>query len=109
MVENSPDCELLRADVDALRDRFPKTADLYREACAIMFYRYGITPTTNALYQLVRKGSMSVPSEALRQFWSDLRRRSRVDVDHAGLPEEVRESAGKLLGQVWTTARQAAE
>lgn len=39
MVENSPDFELLRTDVDALRDRFPKTADLYREACAIMFYR----------------------------------------------------------------------
>lgn len=37
---------------------------------------------------------MSVPSEALRQFWSDLGRQSRVDVDHAGLPEEVLESAG---------------
>jgi chromosome segregation ATPase len=109
MVENSPDFDLLRADVDALRSRFPKTADLYREACAIMFYRYGITPTTNALYQLVRKGSMSVPSEALRRFWSDLRRQSRVDVANAGLPEEVREFAVKFLGQVWTTARQAAE
>ena len=70
---------------------------------------YGITPTTNALYQLVRKGSMSVPSEALRQFWSDLRRQSRVDVDNADLPEELRESAGKLLGQVWSSARRSAE
>lgn len=109
MAENPADLEALRSDVDALRDRFTKTVDLYREACALMFYRYGITPTTNALYQLVRKGSMSVPSEALRQFWSDLRRQTRVDVDNAGLPEELRESAGKLLGQVWSSARQAAE
>ncbi len=109
MVENAAELDALRADVDALRDRFTKTADLYRETCAVMFYRYGITPTTNALYQLVRKGSMSVPSEALRQFWSDLRRQSRVDVDNAGLPEELRESAGKLLGQVWSSARRTAE
>jgi hypothetical protein len=109
MVENTAELDALRADVDALRDRFTKTADLYRETCAVMFYRYGITPTTNALYQLVRKGSMSVPSEALRQFWSDLRRQSRVDVDNAGLPEDLRESAGKLLGQVWSSARRSAE
>jgi chromosome segregation ATPase len=109
MVENAADVRALRADVDALRDRFPKTADLYRETCALMFFRYGMTPTTNALYQLVRKGSMTVPSEALRQFWNDLRRQSRVDVENAGLPEELRESAGKLLGQVWSSARQAAE
>lgn len=89
MVESSPDFELLCADVDALRDRFPETAVQYRDACTIMFHGYGITPTTNALHQLVRKGRMSLPSEALRRFWSDLRRQSRVDVDNAGLPEEV--------------------
>jgi myosin heavy subunit len=109
MGEHNIDMESLHADVDALRERFPKTADLYREACAVMFFRYGMTPTTTALYQLVRKGSMSVPSEALRQFWNDLRKRSRIDVENAGLPEELRESAGKWLGQIWSSARQAAE
>lgn len=36
----------------------------------MLFFRYGITPTANKLYQLVRKGSMSAPSEALTRFWS---------------------------------------
>jgi len=109
MAENASDLESMRADVDALRERFPKTADLYRETCAIMFFRYGITPTTNALYQVVRKGSMSVPAVALRQFWDDLRRQTRVDVANAGLPEELHDLAGKLLGQLWSGAQNAAD
>ena len=44
----------LQADIEALRPRFPDTQDLYREVCAILFFRYGITPTANKLYQLVR-------------------------------------------------------
>lgn len=75
MLDNAQTTAAMQADINALRDRFPRTADLYREACGIMFFRYGLTPTTNALYQLVRKGSMSVPAEALRRFWRDLRDR----------------------------------
>ncbi|CAH0197071.1 Chromosome partition protein Smc [Massilia sp. Bi118] len=109
MTDFAPEGEALRADVEMLRLRFPKTVDLYRETCAVMFFRYGITPTTNSLYQLVRKGSMSVPSEVLRDFWTDLRRQTRVVVDNAGLPDDLRESAGKLLGQLWSNARREAE
>lgn len=109
MLDNAQSPAALQADIDALRERFPRTADLYREACGVMFFRYGITPTTNALYQLVRKGSMSVPTEALRRFWSDLRERARVDLQHADLPEQVRQSAGQLVGEIWSLARQAAD
>jgi hypothetical protein len=96
MLDNAQTTAAMQADIDTLRERFPRTADLYREACAVMFFRYGQTPTTNSLYQLVRKGSMSVPSEALRQFWSDLRERARVDLQHADLPDQVKQSAGRL-------------
>lgn len=109
MLDNGKTMDAIRADIDALRERFPRTADLYREACAVMFFRYGQTPTANSLYQLVRKGSMSVPSEALRQFWSDLRERTRVELQHADLPEQLKQSAGKLVGEIWSLARDAAE
>jgi chromosome segregation ATPase len=109
MLDNVQTTAALQADIDALRERFPRTADLYREACGVMFFRYGLTPTTNALYQLVRKGSMSVPTEALRRFWSDLRERARVDLQHADLPDRVKQSAGQLVGEIWTLARQAAD
>lgn len=109
MLDNVQTTAALQADIDALRERFPRTADLYREACGVMFFRYGLTPTTNALYQLVRKGSMSVPTEALRRFSSDLRERARVDLQHADLPDQVKQSAGQLVGEIWTLARQAAD
>ncbi|MFD2274300.1 DNA-binding protein [Undibacterium arcticum] len=52
---------------------FTQTQDLYREVCVLLFFRYGMTPTANKLYQLVRKGSMTAPAEALNKFWEDLR------------------------------------
>lgn len=109
MPDNAQNTTAMQADIDALRERFPRTADLYREACGVMFFRYGLTPTANALYQLVRKGSMSVPTEALRRFWNDLRERARVDLQHADLPEDLKQSAGKLIGEIWSLARAAAD
>lgn len=94
----------LQSEIDALRPRFPNTQDLYREACVILFFRHGITPTANKLYQLVRKGSMSAPAEALARFWSELREKSRVQVDHADLPEDLKVSAGELIGALWSKA-----
>ncbi|MFD2272575.1 DNA-binding protein [Undibacterium arcticum] len=66
---SSPLKKQLIADIDRLREQFPQTQDLYREVCVAMFFRYGMTPTANKLYQLVRKGSMSAPAEALNRFW----------------------------------------
>jgi hypothetical protein len=52
----------LESDIEAVRERASDTQALYREVCALMFFRYGETPTANRLYQLVRKGSMSAPA-----------------------------------------------
>jgi chromosome segregation ATPase len=35
------------------------------QVCVLLFFRHGITPTANKLYQLVRKGSMSAPADAV--------------------------------------------
>jgi chromosome segregation ATPase len=99
----------LLADIDALRAQFPQTQDLYREVCVLLFFRYGITPTTNKLYQLVRKGSMSAPAEALARFWEDLREKSRVRIEHPDLPESLKTAAGDLVASLWTSAQAAAQ
>jgi len=98
----------IAAEIESLRVRFPKTRELYREVCALLFFRYGITPTANRLYQYVRKGSMATPAQVLAQFWSDLRERSRIRIDHPGLPTELRESAAELVMQLWERAQVAA-
>ena len=66
----------MQAEIEALRAQHPETQDLYREVCVLLFFRYGLTPTANKLYQLVRKGSMSAPAEALARFWEKIGRAS---------------------------------
>ncbi len=99
----------IQNEVDQLKESIVDTQDLYREVCALLFFRHGITPTANKLYQYVRKGSMSAPAEALSRFWGDLREKSRVRIEHPDLPETLKNNAGELLGALWQQARQHAE
>ncbi|MCQ9616316.1 DNA-binding protein [Paenalcaligenes niemegkensis] len=99
----------LQSDVAELRTRFKDTQELYREVAALLFFRYGTTPTANRLYQLVRKGSMSAPAQALQTFWQDLREKSRVRLDHADIPESLSNNAGKLIAQLWLEAQAEAK
>jgi hypothetical protein len=98
----------IQAEVEALRERFSDTKALYREVCALLFFRYGITPTASKLYQHVRKGSMSAPAEALAKFWEDLRGKARVEIDHPDLPEALKEAAGQAVSMLWTQATELA-
>jgi chromosome segregation ATPase len=95
----------LLADIDHLRDQFPQTQELYREVCILLFFRYGMTPTANKLYQLVRKGSMSAPAEALNKFWEYLREKSRVRIEHPDLPDTLKMAAGELTATLWASAQ----
>jgi chromosome segregation ATPase len=99
----------LTSDIDALRERFSNTQELYREVCALMFFRYGITPTANKLYHYVKKGSMSAPAEALGRFWDNLREKSRVRIEHPDLPDEIKTGAGELAAALWDLAQDKAK
>lgn len=98
----------LETDIEVAREHASDTQALYREVCALMFFRYGETPTANRLYQLVRKGSMSAPAKALREFWADLREKTRVDVGQPDLPPEVASAAGELAAKLWQLSNEAA-
>ncbi|MDR3383240.1 DNA-binding protein [Cupriavidus basilensis] len=98
----------LAADVATLRAQFPETRALYREVCALLFFRYGITPTANKLYGLVRKGSMGTPTEVLAQFWQDLRGKMRVTIDQPGLPDALKAIAADAVQSIWQAANEAA-
>ncbi|WP_028225567.1 DNA-binding protein [Paraburkholderia ferrariae] len=109
MTGTLPDETRLAAEIDRLKEEFPKTRELYREVCALMFFRYGITPTANRLYQLVHRGSMGTPTAVLAEFWNELREKSRVRIEHADMPEELQGAAGELIGELWTRASAAAQ
>ncbi|KLU25073.1 hypothetical protein EOS_16695 [Caballeronia mineralivorans PML1(12)] len=91
-------------EIELLRAQFPRTQDLYREVCVLLFFRHGIAPTANRLYQLVKKGSMNAPAEALTRFWATLREKSRVRIEHPDLPTELQSATGELAAAVWTRA-----
>lgn len=103
----SPDAALA-ADIDRLKLAHPKTRELYREVCALLFFRYGITPTANRLYQLVRRGSMGTPTQVLGEFWTELREKSRVRIEHPDLPVDLSAAAGELVATLWTRATASA-
>lgn len=98
----------LQADIEALRNQYTHTQDLYREVCMLMFFRYGLTPTANKLYQFVRKGSMSAPAEALNRFWENLREKSKVTIEQPDLPDPLKAAAGELVATLWQSAQAAA-
>ncbi len=99
----------LQAEIESLRAQYPDTQELYREVCVLLFFRHGITPTANKLYQLVRKGSMSAPAEALTRFWETLREKSRIRIEHPDLPAPLRDAAGEMVGVLWQRAQTAAQ
>ena len=98
----------LTSEIEALKLRITDTRTLYREVCALLFFRHGITPTAHRLYQLVRRGSIGTPADVLRVFWQELRERSRVRLDHPDLPMDLRTLGGELMAQLWTRAQTAA-
>ena len=98
----------ITVEIERLRGEFTETQELYREVCVLLFFRHGITPTANKLYQLVHKGSMSAPAEALRVFWDDLRAKSRVRIEHPDLPDALKTAAGEMVATLWTQAQGAA-
>jgi isoleucyl-tRNA synthetase len=103
----SPDAALA-AEIDRLKVQFPRTRELYREVCALLFFRHGITPTANRLYQLVKRGSMGTPTAVLGEFWTELREKSRVRIEHPDLPADLGAAAGELVATLWTRATASA-
>lgn len=106
-VDSTLDSKII-VELERLRAEFSDTQELYREVCVLLFFRYGITPTANKLYQLVHKGSMSAPAEALRVFWDDLREKSRVRIEHPDLPDALKTAAGEMVATLWAQAQSAA-
>lgn len=103
----STETEIL-SEVESLKAKFGDTRVLYREVCALLFFRFGITPTANKLYQYVRRGSMNVPTEEVGKFWDDLRHRARVDIQHPDLPDPIKAVAAEAIAALWSQATEAA-
>lgn len=106
--QNQPSADLIQKEVDLIKTKFNNTSEIYTEVCVLLFFRYGITPTANMLYRLVKKGSMSAPVEALNSFWVTLRTKSKTRIERNDLPEELQAVGGDLLVSLWSKAQEHA-
>lgn len=82
-----------------------RAEDVYRHLAPLLFWKYDTMPTANLMYSLVKRGSMSVPTQAVRDFWIKLREKTRTSFHAPDLPEPVRESFGRAIADMWDQAR----
>ncbi|MBN3809957.1 DNA-binding protein [Paraburkholderia sp. Ac-20347] len=91
-------------EVERIKSELNDTREIYRQVCRLLFLRFGITPTANGLYQLVRKGTMGTPGAVLREFWQEIQARARIRIDRADLRPELVEFAADMVGKLWEHA-----
>lgn len=91
-------------EIERIKSQFDETREVYRQVCRLLFLEYGITPTANGLYQLVRKGSMGTPGAVVREFWQEIRAAARIRIDRADMSPELLKLAADMVGTLWERA-----
>lgn len=91
-------------EVERIKSEVDDTREIYRRVCRLLFLRFGITPTANGLYQLVRKGTMGTPGAVLKEFWQEVQAKARIRIDRADLQPELAEFAADVVGKLWERA-----
>jgi chromosome segregation ATPase len=103
------DEERLAAEVEVLRRRSPDTYSLYKELARRLFYDFGIAPNSNYLFSAVGKGTKTAPDEPLRDFWDEVRDKSRVRIERGDMPRSIVDAAANLLDVIFLEANRAAD
>jgi hypothetical protein len=52
---------------------------------------------------------MSTPTAVLGEFWTELREKSRVRIEHPDLPTDLQAAAGELVATLWTRSTASAQ
>lgn len=91
--------------IDALATRKEKVF----EAAKVLFFDFGIYPSVTAVYAFVQRGSKTDIAQDLREFWSEVRSKNRIDLDAPYLPEALVATYSQALSQIWDVALTRAE
>ena len=98
---------LLPEVVEALAPRLaPLTTrqEMVREAAATLFFGHGIYPSAKTVLAYIKHGSMSDINNDLREFWSELREKSRIKIEAPMFPDAVNALFCNALAKVWELA-----
>ncbi|PNE59678.1 hypothetical protein A8H39_00575 [Paraburkholderia fungorum] len=96
--------EEIAREVERIKSQVDDTREIYRQVCRVLFLRFGVTPTANGLYQLVRKGTMGTPGAVLKEFWQEIQAKARIRIDRTDLRPELVDFAADMVGTLWERA-----
>lgn len=75
-----------------------------RLAASFLFFERGIYPSAGVVRDYIQQGSLTDISRDLREFWQEMRDKSRVQIDVPCLPQDLVEGFGEGLAKVWELA-----
>lgn len=91
----------IRTEVAELAKRYTLREDLSRETAVLLFFRYGIYPSSQLVHSYTRLGSMTDINKDLAKFWDNIREKSRVRIEGVDLPDDVLNQVGDVINQLW--------
>ena len=75
-----------------------------RLATAFLFFEHGIYPSAKVVREYIQQGSLTDINKDLREFWQELREKSRVQIDAPSLPPDLLAGFGDGLSKLWELA-----
>lgn len=109
MARVAPEIDLkIRQAVEELRTTVAAREQMSRGTASLLFFRFNLYPSVQLVHSYTRWGSVTDISKDVDAFWAELRATGRLRLDGAGVPDELAEEAGKLLGRMYEIARDKA-
>ncbi|BEU98838.1 DNA-binding protein (plasmid) [Acidovorax sp. DW039] len=75
----------------------------------MLFLDFGIHPSAKVVLDFTRQGSMSDISRDLREFWEELRKRIRLELQVPVVPEQLQEAFSEALSKMWALSSEHAQ
>ena len=91
----------IRRDVDAISARVRTRAELSFETAKLLFFEYGLHPSSALVYEFTQRGSMGDITTDMRAFWAWLRTSTQERLSVPGMPATLLERQGELLAEIW--------
>lgn len=90
--------------IDQLKNQNDSTRQMYQKLAYTLFTEYGEIPTTTRLYELLRKGSMSMVTEEIKLFWQNIQQAWHQRLQLPNIPKDLQNTYIANLEQLWQHA-----
>lgn len=109
MARVAPEIDLkIREAVEKLRPTVVAREQMSRATASLLFFHFDLYPSVQLVHSYTRWGSVTDISKDVDAFWAELRANGRLRLEGAGVPDELADEAGKLLGRMYEIAREKA-